>query len=280
MNAFRLDEWQLATSGSPLISYPISKRATALCFGLVVLVVAARVLALLALGPVKTSDLLLYIAQADCILKTLNGAVAPCRAGTFKSVGYGFVVLSFMKAFGSAWEWGLTFFQTGFSLLSVLLLARACLALTKSLPLAAFCFAMHSLSLPLMIDPWILRDSIVASLLTIFVSYVVWHACEESPMRWSTALYLGLILGLAATLREQLVYYAIFFLPLVLVSLRAAHASLRHALLILLLLVGPMVLARIGLEVMEQNNDRPGGCQHQCPHGHAPGRAPGCATVS
>ena len=128
-----------------------------------------------------------------------------------------------------AWEWGLTFFQTGFSL-------------------PAFCFAMHSLSLPLMIDPWILRDSIVASLLTIFVSYVVWHACEEGPMRWSTALYLGLILGLAATLREQLVYYAIFFLPLVLVSLRAAHASLRHALLILLLLVGPMVLARIGLE--------------------------------
>ena len=110
-----------------------------------------------------------------------------------------------------------------------------------------------------MIDPWILRDSIVASLLTIFVSYVVWHACEEGPMRWSTALYLGLILGLAATLREQLVYYAIFFLPLVLVSLRAAHASLRHALLILLLLVGPMVLARIGLEIMEQNNDRPGG---------------------
>jgi hypothetical protein len=221
---------------------------TALSLGLIALAVAARLFALLALGPVETPDSSLYIAQADCILKTLNGAVVPCPAATFKSVGYGFVILSFVKAFGSAWDWGLTFFQTGLSLFSSLLLARASLALTKSFPLAALCFAMHSLSLPLMIDPWILRDSIFASLLTIFISYVVWHVSEESPLRWSAALCLGLILGVAAALREQFVYYAIFFLPLVFVGLRAAHASLTQALVILLLLAGPVVLTRIGLE--------------------------------
>ena len=45
-------------------------------------------------------------------------------------------------------------------------------------------------------------------------------------MRLVTVLYLGLILGLAATLREQLVYYAIFFLALRSSSVcGAAHAS-------------------------------------------------------
>jgi hypothetical protein len=56
----------------------------------------------------------------------------------------------------------------------------------------------------------------------------------------------GLLLAVAASLREQLALYAIFLVPLVLVWLAAAHAGVRQVLLVLILFAGAIALSRVG----------------------------------
>lgn len=215
-------------------------------------VVLIRLVSALYFGPIKTPDSAIYIAQAKCIFETLAGASAPCPRGAFKSVGYGFVLAAAMTVFGSAWDWAVIATQIGLSFLASFVLARLMLALSGSFALALLTFAMHNLALPLNIDLWILRDSLFASLITIALGSCARLALQPERPGGMTSLLIGLLFGIGSTLREQVVFYGVFFLPLILLALLRSFNDKRKVALALVVVAAPTVLLQFALEGWNQ----------------------------
>lgn len=211
------------------------------------LVVLVRLAVLAAFGPVETPDSNRYIQQAECLLDRPGATFDVCREATFKSAGYGFFLAAMMSVFGEGWAWAAVIVQTLLSLLASAFLGRAMLALSGSPPLALAAFAMHNLAMPLNIDLWLLRDSLFASLVTIALSDCLWRALERQRPRLAAALLIGVLFGIASTLREQLLYYGVVFLPLLLLTVRPERAGRSHAILALIALVAPTLLFQQGL---------------------------------
>lgn len=213
----------------------------------VLMVVLVRLVSAAYFGPVETPDSVTYIRQAECILKTLAAGSPLCPASAFKPAGYGFVLASAMALFGSGWQWGVVALQIGLSFLASFVLARLMLALSGSVALALLVFATHNLALPLNIDLWILRDSLFASAIIIALGSCARLALEpEHPggMVW----LVGLLLGIGSVLREQIVYYGVFFLPLILLWLARSLSDRRRLAFALVVIVAPTVLLQFALK--------------------------------
>lgn len=214
----------------------------------VVVIVLVRLISALYFGPLKPPDSAVYIEQARCILETLAGAPSPCPGGAFKAVGYGFVLASVMTVFGSAWEWAVVTLQIGMSFLASFVLARLMLALSASSLLALLTFAMHNVALPLSIDLWILRDSLFASLVTIALGSCARWALQPRHPGVAEILFIGLVFGIGSTLREQIVFYGVFFLPLILLWLQRSLKDKKMFALALLVILAPTILMQFALK--------------------------------
>ena len=218
----------------------------------VLLVVLIRLVSALYFGPIETPDSSAYIGQAKCILETLAGTSASCPDGAVKSVGYGFVLAASMTIFGPAWDWAIVAIQIGLSFLASFVLARLMLALSGSFALALLTFAMHNLALPLAIDLWILRDSLFASLITISLASCARWALQAERPRGATIFLIGLLFGIASTLREEIVFYGVFFAPLILLWLLRSVNDKKIVALALVVVVAPAVLLQFALKGWNQ----------------------------
>ena len=167
-------------------------------------------------------------------------------------MGYGFVLAASMVVFGQDWDWAVVAIQIGLSILASLVLARLMLALSGSFALALLTFAMHNLALPLAIDLWILRDSLFASVITISLgSCARWALQAEDPGR-TRILFVGLLFGIASALREEIVFYGVFFLPLILLLLLRSVNDKKKIVLALVVVVAPTVLLQVALKGWNQ----------------------------
>ena len=211
-------------------------------------VVLVRLVSAAYFGPIQTPDSSIYIHQAKCIFETLAAESPPCPRKAFKAVGYGFVLASAMAVFGPAWQWAIVTLQIGLSLLASFVLARLMLVLSGSVTLALLMFAMHNLALPLNIDLWLLRDSLFASLVTIALGSCARLALEPERPKGVTILLVGLILGISSTLREQIVYYGVFLLPIILLWLVRGLHDKRSVALALVVILAPTVLLQFALK--------------------------------
>ena len=218
----------------------------------VLLVVLIRLVSALYFGPIETPDSSAYIGQAKCIFETLAGTSASCPDGAVKSVGYGFVLAASMTIFGPAWDWAVVAIQIGLSFLASFVLARLMLALSGSFALALLTFAMHNLALPLAIDLWILRDSLFASLITISLASCARWALQAERPRGATIFLIGLLFGIASTLREEIVFYGVFFAPLILLWLLRSVDDKKMVALALVVVVAPAVLLQFALKGWNQ----------------------------
>lgn len=213
-------------------------------------VVGIRFITLIVFGPSEVPDSGLSILQSNCILGTVSTPV--CGTVAFKSTGYGYVIAAFKIVFGEQWQWSLTITQHLLSLAASAMLARAFFAFTGSLFFSVVLFTVHTLSLPLLIDQWTLRDSFNASLLTIAISLLVIAATRPSPnFIWLLFGVAGLC-GLASGLREQLVYYGAFSLPLVALAAHRNWGGWKGSAAAIVIVILPVIVVQQGLRAINQ----------------------------
>lgn len=230
-----------------------------------------RLLVLLIFGPLHAPDTGIYLRQAAGLAEYFSGHPAPANYSAFKGTGFGLVVLVFQTAFGENWTWSLVICQIAASFAASLLVAWFFLVLTNRprlgsvdihhrgsravclQTLAALLFLAHNLSLPMAVDQWLLRDSLFSSGLTIVLVTIALFGARRRRLPLPAAVGLGIILAGCFVLREQIIYYGIFFLPLLILSLRRGGSGWPRIALVALLLMVPIAGARQGIIMVNED---------------------------
>lgn len=208
---------------------------------------------MLAFGPIETPDSQVYIRQAAALLEYVRGDGAPAGYDAFKGTGFALVLLAFQRGFGEGWTWALVIVQTGLSIIASGLVAWLLFVLTNRPRLAAVLFVIHNLSLAMAVDSWILRDSLFSSTLTIVLVTIALFGVRRRRMSLLAAFGLGAALAFCFVLREQILFYGIFFLPLLLCGLHRGRSSWQRKAVIVILLIAPLLAARQGIVSLNES---------------------------
>lgn len=209
--------------------------------------VAVRVGATLGIGPAETPDSGIYIGQSDWFLAAFSGTADPAQFFGTKGYGYGVVIALFRLGFGADWPMALVLVQTLLSIAASLAVGLFLLRATGSRTLALTGVVLHGTGIMMEIDPLILRDSLFSSLLTLVLAGIATQALESRRPGMVAALAAGVGLALAYCLREQLVFYMLFFVPLVLLWIRRGRVGRVATVGVLLAVFAPLVLTRVTL---------------------------------
>lgn len=197
-------------------------------------------------GPLRTPDSSLFIGQAEAFQRFFEGSGLGGYT-PFKGAGIGLIVFGFQTAFGGAWDWALVIFQSAMSTLASWLVGGLVLRISGSRWAACLAMLAYGLTLMMSIDLLILRDSLFSSLLSICLVVLVSSALNKSGLSIKAAVLVGCIFPVCFSLREQMIYYCVFFVPLAAMSLRVRLLPWYRALALIVLLLLPSIGARAGL---------------------------------
>lgn len=209
------------------------------------LIIIARTSLIISFGPLKSPDSGLFINQSIALQSFFQGSGAG-NYTTFKGTGLGLIILSLKYAFGDMWEWSLIVLQSVMSIIVSWFIGQFAFSVSRSIWVSCLSMLAHSLTVTMSIDLLILRDSLFSSFLAMAILSLAYSAREKQSIGIAKATLVGCLFAFCFMLREQVIYYSVFFVPIAALCVWK-KAPLPRIMLLVVLFMLPALGVRSGM---------------------------------